>query len=85
MRPEPVKEDFKLVPISEATTPKSGNLFCYKNYYWYVVDECVLFYKGKYPQANTEKLVMEQTKGTVCKCFGEPEIRQLEYVFTRTD
>lgn len=48
------------IPISKATQPFDGALVI-ANRYWTVVDGCILFYRKKSPQCNSDRRLVEHT------------------------
>jgi hypothetical protein len=57
-----MKVKFTYYPISEAIkAPDREGLFCvYKNRYWKVDKDCIMFYDGTSPQCNSNEQIMSR-------------------------
>jgi hypothetical protein len=65
-------------PISKATEPpQDGACWIYRDRFWLVVDECILFYMGRSPQCNSQESIVARLNLT--KDAGE--IRFIPLVF----
>jgi len=65
------------IPISKAIVPFTGAQV-WVNYYWVVVDECILFYKRTAPQCNSNKELTERVRD---KLYPGAEVRFIPLVY----
>jgi len=79
---EKVSGNYTLVPITEAIKPKDGPQWCYKDRYWAVKDECIMFFKGFAPQCNGDKKIAESINQRI---HPDCETRFIPVIFRKAD
>lgn len=65
------------IPVSKAIVPFTGSQV-WVDYYWVVVDECLLFYKKTAPQCNSNKELTEKVRD---KLYPGAEVRKIPLVY----
>ena len=65
------------IPISKAIVPFTGAQV-WVDYYWVVVDECLLFYKKTAPQCNSNKGLTEKVRDSL---YPGAEVRKIPLVY----
>lgn len=70
-------KDFTRIPVEEAVKPFEGAVV-YMNRYWIVQDGNILLYKGRSPQCNHQKVVVEKS---LQKLYPNSEVKFLEVVY----
>ena len=66
------------VPLSVATKPRSGVFSIDVDLWWVVIDECILMYRGRSPQCNPHKRMVEKL---VDRMYPGAEVRQVPVVY----
>jgi len=83
-----VEKDFKKVSIEKVTTipDKNGFYELYKNRFWTVTeDNCILFYKDRAPQCNSNKSITESFTDYYKSIFPNCRTELIENVWLSHD
>lgn len=74
----------RFMPLEDATAPKSGEVFCYRDHWWVVHPSrgLVLWNFGKHdaPQCNVNKAITERIRD---KMYPWAEVQQMPVAFVR--
>ena len=72
----------KYVPITVATTPKTGEWRLRVNAWWSVIEhkgqECIMFYNGYAPQCNENKSIVDDISR---RLYPEAKVMQIPVVY----
>ena len=66
------------VPIAKISTPETGLFFVWVNAWWVVVDDCVLFFRGRSPQCNCDERLARKIAE---KLYPGADVRQIPLAF----